>query len=283
MEPEPTVITALQSTFTDTLAAILDYAPFLAGGFAVLLVGWLLARIVRGAARRAISGVNRVLERTFQRGALASTRLSPAAAGVLCEVLFWAVIFLSAAVAARVANLPAVSGWLNQIASWMPNFLIGIVIIVFGYFISAVASEQVSASARSAKVGQSALIGRFAQGGIFITALIIGLDQIGVDVTFLVALFAVSIGAIFVGFSIAFGLGSRDYVSNLIGARTARQKIKPGSTVRIGEIEGEVLEITQTQIALDTADGRTLVPARLTDESAILIVSSDAKGAPQND
>ncbi|MEO1253237.1 MAG: hypothetical protein AAFW81_12940, partial [Pseudomonadota bacterium] len=137
-------------------------------------------------------------------------------------------------------------------------------------------------SARAAKAGQSALIGKFAQGGIFITALIIGLDQIGVDVTFLVALFAVSAGAIFVGFSIAFGLGARDYVSNLIGARTARQKIRPGTMLRVGDIEGEVLEITQTQIALDTADGRTLVPARITEESMIVIVSSDSKGAANN-
>jgi len=282
MENEEASISRLQPMAEDTLAAIVNYAPSLVAAILVLFIGWFMARIIRGVARRLFGGANRLLDRVFRRGSLSEARLSPAATAVLGEILFWVVIFLTATVAARVAKLPALSGWLNQIASWLPNLLIGTVIIVVGYFISIVAGEQVAASARAAKASQSALMGRLAQGAIFITGLIIGLDQIGVDVTFLVALFAVAVGAIFIGFSIAFGLGARDYVSNLIGARTARQKLRPGATLRIGEIEGEILEITPTQIALDTADGCTLVPARLTEERDVVIVSTDMKGAASN-
>ena len=282
MENEPAGAFDFQTVTSDALSDIAGYLPYLAGGLAILLAGWLIARIVRATARRMLGGVNRILGRTFRRGALSGARLSTTAISILSELLFWTVLLLSAAVAARLARLPAVSGWLDQIAAWMPGFLVGVVIIIVGYFISLVVGEQVTTSARAAKAGQSALMGKLVQSGILIAAVIIGLDQIGVDVTFLVALFAVSVGAIFVGFSIAFGFGAREYVSNLIGARTARQYIKPGTMLRIGDITGEVLEITATQIALDTAEGLTLVPARMTDESAIVIVSDDKSEGPHS-
>lgn len=282
MENEPAGAFDFQTVTSDALSDIAGYLPYLAGGLAILLAGWLIARIVRATARRMLGGVNRILDRTFRRGALSGARLSTTAISILSELLFWTVLLLSAAVAARLARLPAVSGWLDQIAAWMPGFLVGVVIIIVGYFISLVVGEQVATSARAAKAGQSALMGKLVQSGILIAAVIIGLDQIGVDVTFLVALFAVSVGAIFVGFSIAFGLGAREYVSNLIGARTARQYIKPGTMLRIGDVTGEVLEITATQIALDTAEGLTLVPARMTDESAIVIVSDDKSEGPHS-
>lgn len=282
MENEPAGAFDFQTVTSDALSDIAGYLPYLAGGLAILLAGWLIARIVRATARRMLGGVNRILGRTFRRGALSGARLSTTAISILSELLFWTVLLLSAAVAARLARLPAVSGWLDQIAAWMPGFLVGVVIIIVGYFISLVVGEQVATSARAAKAGQSALMGKLVQSGILIAAVIIGLDQIGVDVTFLVALFAVSVGAIFVGFSIAFGFGAREYVSNLIGARTARQYIKPGTMLRIGDITGEVLEITATQIALDTAEGLTLVPARMTDESAIVIVSDDKSEGPHS-
>lgn len=282
MENEPAGAFDFQTVTSDALSDIAGYLPYLAGGLAILLAGWLIARIVRATARRMLGGVNRILDRTFRRGALSGARLSTTAISILSELLVWTVLLLSAAVAARLARLPAVSGWLDQIAAWMPGFLVGVVIIIVGYFISLVVGEQVATSARAAKASQSALMGKLVQSGILIAAVIIGLDQIGVDVTFLVALFAVSVGAIFVGFSIAFGLGAREYVSNLIGARTARQYIKPGTMLRIGDVTGEVLEITATQIALDTAEGLTLVPARMTDESAIVIVSDDKSEGPHS-
>ncbi len=283
METDTSLISTFQKATEDAFAATVNYAPSLLGALLALLLGWLLARFVRGIARRVLGGTNRLLDRLLRRGTLSEARISSSTAVFLSEILFWVVIFIAITVAAQIAELPALSEWLSQIVGHLPNLVIGAIIIAVGYYISVVIGEQVTSSAEAAKAGQSALIGRFAQSAIFVTAVIIGLDQIGVDVTFLVALFAVAMGAIFVGFSIAFGLGARDYVSNLIGARTVRQLLKPGVKLRIGDIEGEVLEISPTQIALDTADGRTLVPARFADERGLIIISSDTSGGTGNE
>jgi hypothetical protein len=276
LEEAATSASALQEAATELLTKALGYAPSLIAALTVLLIGWLIARLARNTTRQIGSGINRILDTVFRHGALSSARLSTGGITLLSEVVFWVFVFMTLTIAARIAQFPAISAWLNQIVSYLPNLLIGAGIVVAGYFISVIAGDEIASSARAAKAPQGALMGRLAQSAIFATALIIGLDQMGVDVTFLVALFVVSIGAVLAGFSIAFGLGARSYVSNLIAARTARQELAAGVLVRIGECEGEVLEITQTQIALDTADGRVLVPAHMAQDKGILIVSREA-------
>lgn len=283
MEAISSLISIFRKAASNALVEAVEYVPVLIAAILVLLAGWLLARLMRVAARRVFNGANRVLERVFQRGALSGARLSPAAIAVLGEISYSVIIFLATAIAARVAGFTLLSKWLDQIVAYLPNLIVGAAIIVIGYFVSAILGEHVTSTARIAKASQGPLMGRFAQGAVFITALIIGLDQIGVDVTFLVALFAVSIGAIFVGFSIAFGLGAREYVSNLIGARTARRKLRAGLLVRMGDIEGEILEISPTQIEIDTTRGRTLIPARFADERSVLIISDEEKGVTANE
>lgn len=276
METATSLVDTAQAIAREWLAAVIGYAPSILTAILVIFLGWLLARLARRLTRQVSLGTNQFLERTFQRGTFSQTRLTQGTISIVSEISFWIVLFLAATIAARVANLPTISGWLNQIVAYLPNLLVGAAIIVAGYFISIVVGENVEATARSTRSGHGKLMGRLAQGAVFVTALTIGLDQVGVDVGFLVALFAVSIGAIFVGFSLAFGLGARDYAANLIGARAAQRSLQAGAVIRIGEVEGQVLEITPTQIAIDTEGGRKLVPARLAEECGYLIMTGNA-------
>lgn len=279
MESFNSLWVSVEETVTGVLPTILGYLPSLAGALSILLFGWLLARLVRAAAKRILGGLNKVLERTFQTGLLASTRVPLGASSIFGEVAFWVIIFSTLTISARVAQLPTISRWLNNIVLLIPDILVGLATIGVGYLISTVVGEQVTETAKTAQSSQSRLLGLLAQGAVFVVASIIGLDQIGVDVTFLITLSSVAVGAVLLSFSIAFGFGSRDYVRNLISARTARQNLSAGLLVRIGDIEGEVLEITQTHIAIDTESGRALVPAHIAEASGVLIISLNAAAA----
>ena len=94
-----------------------------------------------------------------------------------------------------------------------------------------------------------------------VVAVIVGLDQVGINVTFIVTVLAIATAALLGGFAIAFGLGARAYVGNLIGARELGREIEPGQIVRFGNSEGEVVGITATTLVLATKEGRLRVPA----------------------
>lgn len=265
-----------QESVVTALPVILGYLPSLFGGLSILIVGWLIARFVRAAATKILNGLNRVLERTFQSGILASARVPLGASTIFGNVMFWVIVFVTLTIAAQVARLPAISRWLHDIALYLPDLLLGGMTIAIGYLLSGIIGDQVAEAGRTAKSPHAATFGRIAQGVVIIIAAIIGFSQIGVDVTFLVTVASVAVGAILLGFSIAFGFGSRAYVSNLISARAVRQNLSLGHLVRIGETEGEVLEITQTHIAIDTEKGRALIPAHLAEASGMVIISHHA-------
>ncbi len=260
-----------------------DYLPSLLAALLILGLGWALARLARNAVQRLALASNRFLDRAFPRGFLTTARVSSLAATLFGEVVFWMILLITVTVASGVAGLSTIAEWLDRITTHLPNLIAGVTIVVIGFFLSVYVREQVAPQATAGKSAQSILLGRAAQGFVLATALIVGLDQIGIEVALLVALYVVCVAALLIGLAVAFALGARRYVSNLIGVRTARQHMNPGLRVRIDDIEGEILEITPTQIALNTDQGKTLVPGRFLDEQLITIMAPDTVEGVKND
>ncbi len=267
-------LTAIETALSDALSAIITHLPNLLAALLVLGASWLIARFVRNLITRVGKRFNALLERLFKSGTLSQARLSAGARSIIAEIAFWAILFVGITIAAQTAGFSGLSSWFDQLVRHIPNLLIGAALIFVGYFASIVAGEYVGTLVKTASPGRSALISKLVQAVIFITALIIGLDQIGINVTFLVALFAVSVGAVFIGFSIAFGLGAKDFVANIIGARSARRALFTGQHIRYGSLEGEILEITPTHVTVETPEGKALLPAHILSSDIVTIISA---------
>jgi len=78
------------------------------------------------------------------------------------------------------------------------------------------------------------------------------------------------------GIALAFGLGARTHVSNIIAANQLRQIYQAGDNVRIGETEGRVVEITVSRVIIDTEAGSVGIPAKSFDEQEITLLEKGA-------
>jgi hypothetical protein len=189
------------------------------------------------------------------------------------NVAFWVVMLLFAAMAARVGRLDAFTSWLDRIVAYLPMLVAGGLIALAGYLVSTLVRDVVAATVASTGSSQADLFGFIAQSAVFLTAVVIGLDQIGIDVTFLITLLAITVGGLLLALVFAFGFGARAFVGNLIAAHQVQQILEPGIVVRIGEDQGQVLEITTTSVVLVTDKGRLVVPAKTFQEQTALIVA----------
>ena len=258
-----------------TLTSVIDYLPTLLGAAILMLVGWGVARLLRAATNRAGNHINRILDRAFRSGRLAHFRLSPRMLSALAEVIFWLTLFVLASIAARAAGLNTFATWLDRMVASLPNLVAGVLVIVIGFFLGALARDLTAAAVPVNRAAQALLVGKVAQIAVVVIALVIGLDQFGINVTFIVTVLAIATGVLLGGFAIAFGLGARDFVANLIGARELRRELEPGQVIRLGTIEGEVIEITATALVLATEDGRRRIPAGVFANEAMTIVDVD--------
>jgi small-conductance mechanosensitive channel len=74
------------------------------------------------------------------------------------------------------------------------------------------------------------------------------------------------------GLAIGFGLGARATVSNLLAIHYLLQNYRVGQRIRIGQIDGRIVQVSSTAVMLDTPDGRTLVPGSRFSESASVLL-----------
>ncbi len=250
-----------------------EFLPTLIGALVLLLAGWLIARLLRSAGVKSALWLNRFLDRRFGTEWARALRLSNTGVKLLGNITFWVIILIFVTAASRLLGLVAFSSWLDRVVAYLPTLLAGGLIILVGLLISALARDLTSATVASAGVPHAELFGRSVQGAILVTALVLGINQIGVDVTLLVTLIAILVAAVVGSLSLAFALGAPSFVSNLIGAHYLQQHYQRGQIARIGDVEGEILELTPVSVVLATKDGRVTVPAKLFNEAPTALVT----------
>jgi hypothetical protein len=256
----------------ERLAALV---PNLLAAVALIVVGWLAARLLRFVALR----FARMLERLFARfaGSAGADRLRlgrPAA--FLGGLVFWLVLLVFVTAAADVLGLQTFTGWLARLIDYLPTLAAGLLIIVAGYVLAGFVADVVRTAAGRLAAAQRDALARLAQGATLVMAILVGADQIGIKVTWLAILAAIVLGALLGGATLAISLGARSYVANLIGAHYLRQAFQVGQRVRVAGFEGRILELTPTALVLETADGRVLLPGRIYhDEPIVLVTAAD--------
>ena len=272
----------------DALAGVLDqtiqrlalYLPSVLGAFLLLLVGWIVAHLLRAVAMRLVQLGERTLASVSARRGRQAARLSGAPAKILGSVVFWVVVLFFLTAATQVLGLGSFASWLARVADFLPTVFVGVLIIVAGFLVSRLAREVVEAAvAARADERQRGLIGRVVQAAILVTSILVGAEQIGIKVTFLVILAAAAGIALVGAVALALSLGSREYVANLIGAHYLRQRYSVGQQVRVAGFEGRILELTETAVVLETAEGRASLPAKVFNEQpVVLIVGASRNG-----
>jgi len=254
--------TQLIAVFQDTLAGLVTYLPNLLTALVVLAIGWLLALVIRSLVRRALESMDWLFARLVPRSGGRSETLTRATSRAISTVVFWIVLLIFAASALRILGGTFFERSTENLLAYLPSAIGGVIIIVIGFTGGTLARHVLEQASVGLGVGQSSLLGRLAQAVIVLSCIVIGIDQLGVNVNFLIQLTTVTAAAVFGGIALVFALGTRAHLANLIGAHYARKHYAPGDHVRIGTFEGRIVEITDGCIFIETNEGDVSVPGQ---------------------
>ena len=121
-------------------------------------------------------------------------------------------------------------------------------------------------------MGHGKWLGKIAHYTIVIIAILIAVDQVGINITVLANFIDIFLAALLFGAAFAFGLGARTSVSNILASYYVQNRYHPGQIVRIGEIEGEIIQLAPTSVIIETSQGQVTVPARkFSEETSTLL------------
>lgn len=227
----------------------------------LLIVGYFIALLLQFLIRRVVTALDLLLKRSRFATAMGQG-VTQATVTVISKLVFWLVLIFFIFAATKVLGWNVFSNWISVVLSYLPNIITGLLIIVLGLMLSSIARAAAVKAAVTAGYRYADFLGAVAQATVVISSAVIGIEQLGINIAFLTTSFVVAMGVLLSGLSLAFGLGAKPLMANIIGAQICRKHIQIGDYVSNGECTGFLIEISQTSIVIDSEGGRLTVPAQ---------------------
>ena len=270
-EPLPPSLEGIAAALQNIATQVLGYLPRVAVAILVLIVGWFIARLLRSLIMRAIKRLDLFWQKFIAKRGLEQLQPRHPPARIVGELVFWLLILVFVTLATEILGLGIVGTWLQELVSFLPLAAAGILVVLVGFVLASLARDLVGSAASSVGISRGDLLARTVQIIILFTAIIIGVEQVGIDVAFLTTIIGIVLAAVLGGLALAFGLGARTHVSNIIAANQLRNFYQVGDKVRVGDIEGRILDITVSRLIIETETGNADVPAKLFDEQVTIV------------
>ena len=208
------VLTSLAGAMALFFAAIPKVIAF----GVILVVGWfvagLIARFVATVLRRV--RFNELAMKSGFGGFVKNVGVNTDSAGFLASVSKWFIRLIVLVVAFDALGLPAVSDVLRQLLLWLPNLAVGIVVLIIGGLLANAAFGILRGATASAGFRHPELIANIGRVSVWIFAIIVAVNQIGIAQTLVNTLFMGAVALVTIALGLAFGLGGRDLASKLL-------------------------------------------------------------------
>jgi small-conductance mechanosensitive channel len=210
----------------DALSTFFSYIPQLIGAIVILIVGYVIARVLRAVVGRVLQGFG--FDRWMERGGIkqffdrAETNQTPTS--ILGALVFWFVFIIAITMAADALGIPQVSVVLAQLVAYIPSIIAAILILI----LAALLANFISGIVRGAT--GSDILASIAQYAIIVYAVFAALTQLGVAVQLTANTFLIVLGAVALAAAIAFGIGGQEIARDIVKKAYNRSDHKMGDT-----------------------------------------------------
>jgi small-conductance mechanosensitive channel len=254
------ILDAGAELYNDLSTTLVELLPKIVLALIVLLVGLILAWVIKRLARNFILYLNRSINEKLKNKSL-GVDLNYTAV-LISKTFYWFVIIFTVAIVTHILGLPVMTTWLDGIINYLPNILAGVIIVFIGIIVGKLVGDLISSGSSRSGISNAAQLGKFTQYTLLIISIFIAIDQVGIDIMFITIIFSIVLSALLFGAALAFGLGARSSVSNILGSYYLQKTYKEGDKIQMEDIEGIIIKITPTSVLVDTKSGQILIPAK---------------------
>ncbi|WP_330185086.1 hypothetical protein OHB26_16750 [Nocardia sp. NBC_01503] len=190
-----------QQGLSDAWSSVATFVPKFAGFLAILIIGWLVAKIVARLVTRILHqvGFDRLVERGGIKDMLAHSNYD--AVGIIAKLAYYAILLITLQLGFGVFGPNPISNMLDGIVSWLPRLAVAIVIVCIAGAIAGVVKDMIANMLSGLSYGR--MMGRIAAVFIWGVGIIAALNQIGVATSvtmpILITVLAVIGGVLVVG------------------------------------------------------------------------------------
>ena len=192
--------------------------PQIIGALLILLIGWIIAKVIKRLVVKGLKLVrfNFLTEKTGIEKFLVEGGVKASSIDIIGTLVYWIIMLVVILATLNSLSLTAASNLFNEVISYVPNIIVAIIILILGIYIARIASQVLVTSLKNMKEKTATLIGKIAYYAIIVLTVFIVLGQLNIAEQIVNAAFIILFGAICLAFGLAFGLGGKDWASDIM-------------------------------------------------------------------
>jgi hypothetical protein len=207
--------------FHRLLERLLQFLPDIFIALLVLTVGVVLGKVLKSLSLRIFRAIrlDRISEKSGAVEMMQKGGVKEPVSQILARTVGWVTIISFSILSLRMLNVPTIESILERFILYLPNIFIAVIILFLGYFLGNFFGRAALIAAVNAGFILSSLVGKSVKLTIFLLAVTMALEQLGIGRETIIIAFAIIFGGIVFALSLAFGLGGKDIAREYLEKR----------------------------------------------------------------
>ena len=254
-----------------------SYLPVLLTAVVILFVSWVIARVLAAVTRRmAIHlGVDSYVQQSGLATGLTQAKIERPPTELLAALVFWLVILSGVLLTLDHLGLSDALVPLQSLITFLPRIFAAILILIVGAVLAQWVGQAIQAAVASMGVEFHRQIGRGVRFVLLLAVGIITLQQLGLDLSLFTGTFInlITIGA--AGIALAFALGGREIVHNILAGYYAKEVFSTGDRLLLDKTEGTLESIGALNAEISIGEDVLVVPNSQLIDKKVRVIQED--------
>src|SRR5580704_12157359 len=227
-----TIVQGLQQAYQNLFHMIAEFLPRLVVMLVIILLGLLVAYALRYVVR-AILRLSKLDRLSEEAGASRVLRMAalPSMTEVLSRSIFWITLLGFVLIGISILNIAGLQEQISRLLRLLPEIVVAMLILFLGLVIANFLSRAALLAAVNAGYASPKMLSWSIRFVIWILAISMALEELGVARQTVIAAFSIVFGALMLGLAIAFGLGGKDlargFLERYLGDKKSEKTEEP--------------------------------------------------------
>lgn len=200
--------------------------PLIIGSLLILIIGWLLAKLVKRVFVKLLKLIklNYLTEKSGIEKFLKDGGVKITAVDLIGSLVYWVIMLIVIMASLNTLQLTSAKELFGQIILYIPNIIVSIIVLLLGLYAAKFVSQAIVVSLKNMNDYSAKLIGKISYYAILVLTIFIVLSQLNIAENIVTIAFLLILGAFCLAFGLAFGLGGKEYASDLLKKLKEKEK-----------------------------------------------------------
>ncbi len=214
----PSQISAMVNSLKAFWEQLLHYLPQFLFGAVLMIVGWILARLLRIGIVKVLKFVrlDTLAEKLGVEDFLLKGGVQYSTVNIIAGLVYWSLVLALTLAVLNSLGIAAAEDLFNRILLYIPNVIIAILVLAFGVPFAKFARGVTFTYLSNIGISGAERIGNITRWVIVFLAITVALQQLSLGGEVLVAAFEIAFGGLCLALAIAFGLAGKEWATQIL-------------------------------------------------------------------